>query len=184
MDVFNGTAVFPADRPVPSFCFATDSSSIGCSGHYRRDWFYVNWEADFPGLASKHITYQELFAVILSAKRWGKLWQGMHLIVRSDNAATVAAVNKSTSRSPELMSLIRDLFWLSVQFDFRLTAAFIPGKLNILADRISRLHEPIAAIEAWNLLTHLTPFNCFMCFYLSWNTFCMLQSYWATSLPG
>ena len=182
LNLFVGQAAFPCDVPLPAHCFTTDASGTGCSGHYRRDWYYVNWEADCPAVGSKHMTYQELYAVLCAARRWGKLWQGQHILVRSDNLATVASINKSTSRSPEMMSLIRELFWLSVSHDFRLTARFIPGKLNVLADRISRLVEPKAALDAWNLLNYLTPFNCFMCYHLSFDAFCMLQRYWGRLL--
>ena len=40
-----------------------------------------------------------------------------------------------------MMPFLRELFWLSAIYNFKITAKFVPGKLNILADTISRLHE-------------------------------------------
>ena len=40
------------------------------------------------------------------------------------------------------MSNLRELFWLSAQFNFSVKAIHIPGIINILPDAISRLHEP------------------------------------------
>ena len=67
--------------------------------------------------------------------------------MRSDNSATVAAINNGTSRSPDLLCFIQKMFWLSVKFGFKLSANFIPGRLNVLSDRLSRLHDIVAACE-------------------------------------
>ena len=66
----------------------------------------------------------------------------------------MAAVNKGTSRSSDLLVLIKKLCWLSIGHGFKLTAAYLPGRLNILSDRISRLHEPESAIEAHETLSN------------------------------
>ena len=39
------------------------------------------------------------------------------------------------------MSFLRDLFWISATFNFRITAKYIPGVNNHISDAISRLHE-------------------------------------------
>ena len=123
--LFNGTTVFPNDVPLPAFAFATDSSSVGGGGHYGNDWYYVNWEVDMPEVQNKHITFLELQSVVLAVKRWGQLWAGLHIRVVSDNKATVSAVNKGTSKSKDLMLLVRELFWLCVIFDCSVTASYI-----------------------------------------------------------
>ena len=79
--------------------------------------------------------------VYQSALRWGHLWSGAHILVRSNNAATVASINKGTSRSGEMLKIVEKLFWISVKFNFLLTAKFIPGVENVLADRISWLFD-------------------------------------------
>jgi hypothetical protein len=92
--------------------------------------------------------------------------------------AAVAAVNHSTSRSKSLMPIVKALFLLSVEFNFKLTALYIPGKLNILADHISRFHSLSSAVEAKRFLL---PFvhNVLPCeFHMSLNVFLMLQVAW------
>jgi hypothetical protein len=59
--------------------------------------------------------------------------------------ATVSAINKGTSRG---------LFWLSVKYSFKLTASYLPGKLNVLSDRISRMNDSLCAYEAQKMLTN------------------------------
>ena len=53
-----------------------------------------------------------------------------------------------------MLGIIQKLFWLSVKYGFKLSAVHLPGRLNILSDRISRLHEVTSANEAKNLLTN------------------------------
>jgi hypothetical protein len=103
--------------------------------------------------------------------------------VRSDNMATVASINKTTTRSAELLVLIREIFWLSVQFNFKLTASFIPGKENVLADRISRLHSRELAVEAQHLLGGSE--SVILCSeHMSHAAFSSLQRSWQMAWPG
>jgi hypothetical protein len=156
LDIFNGFSPFLADVPEPSGCFATDACLSGGAGHYGADWFFVDWSIDFPEVDKTNINVLELKSVLIAAHRWSHLWHGKHLVVRSDNMSTVAAINNSTSRSPNLLPFIQELFWLSISMKSKLSASFIPGKLNILSDRLSRLHEIRAACEAQALLNNFS----------------------------
>ena len=76
----------------------------------------------------------------------------------------------------EMLAIIQKLFWLSVQHGFRLTAAYLPGKLNILSDRISRLNDVDAAIEAKILLTNELELESYG--HMTQETFLWLQGCW------
>ena len=116
--------------------------------------------------------------VLESIKRWGHSWGGAHIMVRSDNSATVASINKGTSRSPELLSLIQEIFWLSVQYSFRVSATFIPGINNTLADRISRLDSMPHAMEARQILSNFSD-NIVLCkYHMTPLSFIHLQDLW------
>ena len=106
------------------------------------------------------------------------MWRGLHLRVRTDNMAALAGINNTTSRSKDLMLVIRELFWYSVKYDFRLTASFIPGKLNVLSDRVSRLDEPLAAVEAFDLLSVGNTVPVFAVNHMSKLAFLTLQATW------
>jgi hypothetical protein len=55
-----------------------------------------------------------------------------------------------------MMHIVRDIFWLSVKHDVKITGSFIPGKSNVLADKISRLHSVFDANVARFLLSGMT----------------------------
>jgi hypothetical protein len=124
--LFHGTTPFSMDIPIPSFSFATDACLTGGAAYYNNDWFYTNWCIDLPACKDEHINELELRTVLESAKRWGDQWSGKHILVRSDNMSCVSAINKSTSRSIELLGIVKELFWLSVQHNFLLSASFLP----------------------------------------------------------
>jgi hypothetical protein len=92
---------------------------------------------------------------------------------------TVASINKGTSRSVGLLAIVQKLFWLSVEFGFKLTAAYLPGHLNILSDWISRLHEVDSAWEAKELLS--TDLELESNGHISYEAYLWLQTCWGMS---
>jgi hypothetical protein len=103
LDIFNGTAPFPSDIPLPSNFFSTDACLTGGGGAYLGDWFYTSWAQDLPSMSHCNINVLELQSVLLGVRRWAHLWVGCHVLVRSDNSSTVFALNKTSSRSPEML---------------------------------------------------------------------------------
>ena len=178
LNKFHGYSPFNVDIPLPSAFFETDACLVGGAGHCGTDWYYVSWELDYPELPRDNINVLELQAVLVAAKRWGHLWTGSHIQVKSDNMASVAAVNNSTSRSPALLKIIKELFWLSVQFNFRLSAKHIPGKFNLFSDKLSRLHDVYDANFALFLLSGGSMYVCNCCNNMSYTVYLSLQRRW------
>ena len=139
---FNGKTKFVSDLRPPSSGLWSAACREGGGIIHQHDWAYVNFKRDFPELAGEHINVLELLMVLVAARRWGHLWSDLHIQFNCDNSASVAAINKGTSRSKPFMKCLRELFFLSVKFNFRLTAVHISGVSNIFADCLSRLHMP------------------------------------------
>ena len=93
-------------------------------------------------MASKvHINYKEVLAVVLATKHWAHCWSNCDVTVITDSVVAKAVINKGTCHNKFVMEQLRQLFWLSVQYNFKLHAIHMPGVLNQLPDSISRLHE-------------------------------------------
>ena len=142
----------------------------------------MNWAKDVPSVVGSHINVLELLTAKIAVERWGHLWSGLHIKVRSDNQATVAAINKATSRSSELLAIVSDLFWMSTKFDFRLSASFIPGVENILSDRVSRMTSLKEACEASWLLSGFSGRVMECKGHTSFVSFLYLQERWEESM--
>jgi hypothetical protein len=81
---FHGDTPFPDDIPLPSSVFSTDACLSGGGGQFANDWFFVDWVSDFKDYVDCNINVLELKSVLLAVNRWGKLWGGKHVMVRSD----------------------------------------------------------------------------------------------------
>ena len=124
----------------------------------------------------------ELQSVLVAAKRWCKAWKGCHIQVKSDNMATIAAINNTTSRSSPLLKIIKELFWLSVEYDFRLSAVHLPGRFNLFSDKLSRLHNVYDANYAMFLLTGGRMGSVCINNHMSYESFFSLQIEWRAAL--
>jgi len=150
LKVFNGTRLFLDG--LPTIDVATDACPIAAGGYFRGDWFYHNFELDSPRWQNLHINHKETLAIVLAAKRWCRLWSNQRVIIYSDNQAAVQMINKGTTASAIIMQELRGLFWLSAFYNFHITAVYLQGAKNTLADSISRMHEPKGLFSFYSFL--------------------------------
>jgi hypothetical protein len=135
LPVFNGERHILSGRVEDEL--ATDASgAFGMGGVYKNDWFSL----PFPRAiyVIKDIAVKELYAILEAARRWSVFWSGKRVILRCDNLACVGAVNKGSSPHPIMMEILRELFWLSANWNYRVTAIWIRGTMNWAADLLSR----------------------------------------------
>ncbi|KAL0195086.1 hypothetical protein M9458_008658, partial [Cirrhinus mrigala] len=89
-----------------------------------------------------HINCLELLAVLLALRRFRPMIQGKHVLVRSDNTATVAYINHQGGvRSFRMSQLARHLLLWSQHRLKSLRATHIPGEANRMADSL-RVETP------------------------------------------
>ena len=88
-----------------------------------------------------NINYKEKLAVVMAAENWCDKWTYRHITIHSDNQVAVSIINKGSTKNPIIMYYLRRLFWLCAIFNFRITAKYIEGENNVIADAISRLHS-------------------------------------------
>lgn len=157
---FNGKSLL-LDK-VPVTAVYTDACSAGAGGHWGYSWFYLNWEVDCPDALNLHINEQEVLAVAFAAHYWAHHWANKRILIFSDNAVTVSALNKGTSRNNTVMRFLRYMFWLSAKYNFHITARHIKGTHNDRADTISRLHERSSFIRFLSKYPCPMPFSEFL----------------------
>lgn len=147
--IFNGTSFMLDCCPVTSV--QTDACIEACGGYHEGDFYYCNWMCDMPVMVGEHINVKETMGVILAAQRWAPFWRNKKVIVFTDNTATEGIVNKGRSCNHLVNEGLKQVFWLSVKYNFHLSCKWIPGNHNVLADTISRLHE----CNAWERLLEM-----------------------------
>lgn len=135
---FNGT--MPMIDPRPLKPIYTDSSSFAAGGVYGLEFVHIPWEV-ISDHSSLHINFKEAIAIELTLAYFAPVLANHTVLVHCDNQAAVAMVNSGTSRNPIVMQHLRNIFWLSALYNFRLKVCYVKGVDNVLADVASRLHE-------------------------------------------
>ena len=82
-----------------------------------------------------------MLPVTVATAIWGHSWSGKGILFRSDNTATVAAIQSGLARDPSLRHMLRCLFFFAASWHFEYTSTestHIPGSENAVADALSR----------------------------------------------
>ena len=103
--------------------------------------------------ASHHINYLELMAIFFGLKAFCSKEYSVHIQVYSDNTTAVNYINSmGGTHSMECHSVAKTIWLFCMERKIWLSAAHIPGKDNITADRETRI---FSGNKEWMLATHL-----------------------------
>ena len=120
----------------PQTTITTDASNFG----WGAVWGTLSAAGQWSDAERRlHINILELTAVLRAIQTWGTHLKGYDLTIVSDNSTTVAYLNRQGgTRSLHLCSLTWDLLILCQNLDISVRANHLAGKLNVLADALSR----------------------------------------------
>jgi hypothetical protein len=125
----------------PDHTLFTDASLTSWGAHVDELQFSGQW----TWIESKmSINQLELLAVIRALQALPPSWRGSKLMIASDNSSTIAYINKfGGTRSQPMLELTLQLYLLAQSLSLTLRARHIPGRLNRLADSLSRRHQVV-----------------------------------------
>ncbi|MCG7869756.1 MAG: hypothetical protein JAY74_25725 [Candidatus Thiodiazotropha taylori] len=134
---------------LPTHTLFTDASLSGWGAHLEPEGLLCHgvWPPDQSVL---HINILEMKAILLALKQCHQYVTNSTVLIATDNSSVVSYLKKQGgTHSPSLCMEVWDtLLWCN-QEGINLLVRHIPGKSNILADRLSRLSKPIAT--EWTL---------------------------------
>ncbi|CAC5403693.1 unnamed protein product [Mytilus coruscus] len=114
----------------------TDASKTGFGGHMNNQIFQGFWSVQEQ---KQHINLLELEAVIRTVQHFLPQLQNQNVLLKCDNTTVVQYVNKQVgTKSIHLCYKTWCLMKMAIQNNLTFRAAHIAGKLNILADHLSR----------------------------------------------
>ncbi len=139
---WNGISFFLMNKHTfaADFELYTDASSMhGFGAYFQGKWFAGKW----PEGISIHDTessmaFLELYPIVAAAVLWSHNWTSQKIIFNCNNQATVAIINKGRSKSPLIMRLMRRLTLCAMTYCYVVTARYLPGVKNGIADSLSR----------------------------------------------
>ncbi|XP_039764301.1 uncharacterized protein LOC120636803 [Pararge aegeria] len=136
-------------KPATHF-LATDASDWGWGAQLDGKLMSGAWSAQQKAW---HSNKKELFAVIMAITSNTRSLRRSHVLVQSDNRTLIAYIRKEGgTRSLSLLTLTFDLLNITDKFQITLSAHYLPGRYNIIADKLSRGKPP----AEWHLLPQAT----------------------------
>jgi hypothetical protein len=141
---WNGKAIASSS---PDLIITTDSSKIGWGAECQGETTQGQWSV---AEATKHINVLELTAAYFAVKAFTSERTVKHVHLRVDNKVTMAQINKMGGpRSWSLMEVTLPLWQYCLSRGITLTAEYLEGRLNVIADRESRVFNDMSD---WKLL--------------------------------
>jgi len=146
---FNGKLIISKNHWVNSshLRFYSDASGAGYAAISGSSWiqgaFPKSWER-------VNIATKELLPITLAFRMWAPKLKAVNIIFMVDNMAVVDILQSQTSRDPEIMNLLRPMVVTAMVHNIQFYAYHIPGKVNTLADLISRFQmQKALTIAPW-----------------------------------
>ena len=141
---FNGVTML-----INSTWVSSDSIKLYTDAAYTEGFAAVlgsRWfKGTFPDIwQSYNIAVLELFPIVAALELWGQYMANHSVLFLTDNQAVVEVINKQSAKNCHLMRLLRRLVVTALKFNVYFKAKHIPGKTNVVADKLSRFQEAAA----------------------------------------
>ena len=112
LSTWNGVAIIPEEGDSGIKLFTDASGGIGCGAWCGNQWLQYKWPQtnSFRDLLINH---KEVLPVVLACAVWGEQWSSQMVQAYCDNEAAVSVLNSGYSQDPQIMHLLRCLFYKS-----------------------------------------------------------------------
>ena len=126
------------------------SGSWGCGAKAGKSWLQHQWIQGWSDSLS--IAVKEITPIVMAAMVWGGAWLRKVIRFYCDNEAVVANLTSLSCKDRELWSLLRCLIFMAARYSFWFSAVHIPGRLNTLADALSRYKREVFQLQALDMV--------------------------------
>ena len=156
MPHFNGKAKLfdPSDSVIAIY---SDASYYGYGAYHAGDWLAASYEGKKkspileaaeghrvtppPEHVVDNINVLEMIPILDGVKRWGEGWRNRRVCAVTDNTQVLYAIRTGRSKNKHTMTMLRELFWHSADYNFYMEVVYINTKVNKVCDSLSRLNE-------------------------------------------
>ena len=140
MSKYNGIEWFPCEIDVKNAVLTfSDASDIALAGLCENNWTIITFEGEYKWLKDTSIQYRELYAAVLTIATFTHKLRHRQVIMHIDNESMQKSILYGKSKVPELMGLIRALYYYTTIGNIDYTCVHIGTKINYQTDCLSRL---------------------------------------------
>ena len=93
--------------------FTDASGSDGWGAYWSGRWLQDHWS---PAQQQMNIAWKELYAIVMAVHTWGSLWQRQKILSHCDNQTVVNIWEKGSTKSPDIMALVRLLYFCAARY--------------------------------------------------------------------
>ena len=113
----------------------TDAASTqGFAAVFGSRWFNGRFSQIWQNY---NIAVLDLYPIVAALELWGKCMANHSVLFLTDNKAVVDVINKQSAKNLHLMRLVRRLVVTALKFNVYFKSKHIPGKNNVIADKLS-----------------------------------------------
>ena len=135
----NGVAWFKKQlNPSNAILAFSDASNLAAAGVIGNKWTVIEFQGKMAWMAKKSIAWREMLAVLLTISTLGMSIKYQDVLMNIDNQAIQLAIQAGKSKDPELMALIRAMYWYCALYHIHYATVHIGTKVNCQADALSR----------------------------------------------
>ena len=128
-----------SDHDMELFTDSAGGKTKGCGIYFQGKWCVLNWPKEWENSEIlKDITYLEIIPIALAVMLWGEMFHKKKINFHVDNLAVVCILNSRTSKSERVLKLLRFIVYQTLTKNFHIKCSHICGKVNIIADALSR----------------------------------------------
>lgn len=144
LDFFNGVTSYQlvnwtTDFDLHLFTDSAGCPDLGCGAVFVSHWAYMLWPQEWKNSSIfKQVTFLELVPIVMAFTIWANQFQGKKIILHTDNKALVSILNSKTSKSKQIMHLLRPLVLQGLLHNILFKGVHIEGIKNVKADSLSR----------------------------------------------
>ena len=90
------------------------------------------------GHINLNIVHLEMLNILAALRVWQEAWRNSKVAIACDNLAVVQVLNSGKTRDLTLAAIARNIQFQIAKMNIDLKVSHIPGKVNIIADLLSR----------------------------------------------
>ena len=137
---FNGRAIIQRSvHASDELHFCSDSSKWGYGATFLNRYIFGPFP---PSWQKLDIQVLELYPIFAMVSLLGSELADKKVLFHCDNIAVVFALNKQTSRNPQVMKLLRPMVLSLLKHNVIFKAIHVPGVKNVICDSLSRNQVP------------------------------------------
>ena len=157
---FNGVVTFKRS-PIQEHVFV-DATLTGLGGV----WGSHAYTARIPDhlLNRYSITQYEMYNIVVALWTWGYMWKDRVVLVSCDNQSAVHVCQSGKTKDPFLDRCFHALWLHAALFNIDLRVTHVSGRVNQVADALSRHKYQGAGLQYWEAATYNIAYECYFQF--------------------